>query len=61
MSYQLIPYPISIIFLLVFGFVWLIILWRLRKKGRVYSVLFGLSVAFLFVVLLFFVVGSIIG
>jgi hypothetical protein len=44
MAFQLIPFPISIIFALVFGFAWFAVLWKLRKTGKVYSVLFKLSV-----------------
>ena len=44
MAFQLIPFPISIIFAAVFGFAWFAVLWKLRKTEKVYSVLFKLSV-----------------
>ncbi len=43
MAYNLIPLPISIIFIIVFGIAWLLVLWKLRKRGKVYSFLFWLS------------------
>jgi hypothetical protein len=44
MAFELIPFPISIIFVLVFVFAWLAVLWKLRKTGKIYSILFKLSV-----------------
>ncbi len=44
MAYNLIPLPISIIFIIVFGIAWWLVLWKLRKRGKVYSFLFWLSV-----------------
>lgn len=43
MAFQLIPYPISIIFVLVFGVAWMAVLWKLRRKGKIYSILFKIS------------------
>lgn len=43
-SFELIPFPISILFLLVVGLTFIAILWKLRKTGRIYSVLFGVNV-----------------
>jgi hypothetical protein len=44
MAFQLIPFPISIIFAIVFGIAWFAVLWKLRKTMKVYSILFKLSV-----------------
>jgi hypothetical protein len=44
MAFQLIPFPISIIFAIVFGIAWFAVLWKLYKTAKVYSVLFKLSV-----------------
>ena len=44
MAFEIIPFPISIIFVLVFAIAWLAVLWKLRKSGRIYSILFKLSV-----------------
>lgn len=52
MPYNLIPFPISILFIVVFGLAWITITWKLRKKGRFYSILFKLS---LIIIVLFFV------
>ena len=43
MAFQLIPFPISIIFILVFGAAIIVILWKLRKKGKVYRMLSNIS------------------
>ena len=44
MAFELIPFPISIIFAIVFGITWFAVLWKVRKTAKVYSVLFKLSV-----------------
>jgi hypothetical protein len=44
MAFELIPFPISIIFALVFVIAWLAVLWKLRKTGKIYSILFKLSI-----------------
>ena len=43
MAYELIPFPISIIFIVVFGIVCILALYKLRKNGKFYSILFKLS------------------
>ncbi len=40
MAYNLIPFPIAIIFAVVFALVWVVLLWKLRKREKVYSFLF---------------------
>ena len=44
MAFELIPFPISILFMLVFVIAWFAILWKLRKTEKIYSILFKLSV-----------------
>jgi hypothetical protein len=44
MAFELIPFPISILFVLVFVIAWLAVLWKLRKTEKIYSILFKLSV-----------------
>ena len=64
MAFELIPLPISIIFVLVFGLVWIVVLWKLRKNGKIYSLLFKLSLiaGVLFSVLLLYqIIANMIG
>ena len=44
MAFELIPFPISIIFIVVFCSVFIAALWKLRKKGKIYSILFKVSI-----------------
>ena len=44
MAFQLIPFPISIIFVLVFAVAWIVVLWKLKRRGKIYSFLFKISV-----------------
>jgi hypothetical protein len=44
MAYNLIPLPISIVFIIVFGIAWLLVLRKMHKRGKMYSFLFWLSV-----------------
>jgi 4-hydroxybenzoate polyprenyltransferase len=56
MAFQLIPFPISIIFAIVFVFVCIAILWKLHKKEKIYSILFKASLIvgiLLFIALIF--------
>jgi hypothetical protein len=43
MAFELIPFPISILFVLVFGVAAMAVLWKLRKRGKVYLILSNLS------------------
>jgi ABC-type Fe3+-siderophore transport system permease subunit len=45
MAYELIPYPISIIFLGVFWFAVMLVLWKLRTKGKIYFILYLVGMA----------------
>jgi hypothetical protein len=59
MAFELIPFPISIIFVLVFVFAWLIVLWKLGKTGKIYSILFKLSVIAGAILIVAFIYGII--
>ncbi len=43
MAFELIPFPISIIFVLVFALVFMAVLWKLRKRGKAYNILFKIA------------------
>ena len=45
MAYELIPYPISIIFLGVFWVAVMLVLWKLRTKGKIYFILYLVGMA----------------
>ncbi len=61
MRYDLLPYPISIIFLGVFWFAVMLVLWKLRTKGKFYFILYvaGIATTILLAFLLsyFFIAG----
>jgi len=44
MAYQLIPFPLSLLFVLIFGIAYFVALWKLRRNARVYSILFKISI-----------------
>jgi NhaP-type Na+/H+ or K+/H+ antiporter len=44
MAFELIPFPLSIVFILVFGVAAELVLWKLRKNGKVYRLLSNLGV-----------------
>jgi len=52
MPYQLIPFPIAILFAMVFVAACLAVLWKLRKEGKIYYFLFkaGLIAIILFLI-----------
>lgn len=50
MAFELIALPLSILFVVVLIVASLVVLWKLRKSGKVYLVLFILAVVFLAVV-----------
>ena len=43
MAYELIPFPLSLLFVLVVGVAYMAVLWKLRKTGKIYSILFKIS------------------
>ncbi len=55
MAFELIPFPISILFVLVFGVVWMVVLWKLRRKARIYSILFKISLFAILALLIIFI------
>ena len=57
MAFQLIPFPISFIFALVFIIAWLAVLWKLRKTGKIYSILFKLSIVAGIILIVAFIYG----
>jgi len=61
MAFELIPFPISILFIVVFGLVCIVVLWKLREKGEIYSILFKASLIIgilLFVALLYSIIAG---
>jgi hypothetical protein len=46
MSFNLIPFPLSLIFIVIFGVVVEVALWKLRKNGATYRWLSNLAVIF---------------
>ena len=54
MAFELIPFPISILFVLVVALVFMAVLWKLRKTGKIYSILFWVSaIAGLILIIIF--------
>ncbi len=58
MAFELIPFPISILFVLVFVIAWLAVLWKLRKTEKIYSILFKLSVIAGIILMIAFIYGT---
>jgi hypothetical protein len=55
MAFELIPFPISILFVLVVALVFMAVLWKLRKTGKIYFILFWVSaIAGLILLAIFF-------
>jgi hypothetical protein len=59
MAFQLIPFPISIIFALVFVIAWVAVLWKLRKTRKIYSILLKLSIIAGAILIVAFIYGII--
>jgi len=60
MAFQLIPFPISIIFVLVFGITWIAVLWKLRRTGKIYHFLFKISIIAGVILIIAFLYGIIV-
>jgi hypothetical protein len=60
MAFQLIPFPISIIFVLVFGIAWIVVLWKLRRTGKIYYFLFKISIIAGVILIIAFLYGIIV-
>jgi hypothetical protein len=60
MVFELIPLPISILFVAIFVVVALVVLWKIRKRGKVYLILFSFSMIIVsaFIVLVAAVIAS---
>jgi hypothetical protein len=58
MAFELIPFPISIIFVFVFGVAAIAVLWKLRKRGKFYLMLSNISLilGFIAFALLFYLI-----
>ena len=56
MAFELIPFPLSVLFVLAAGLAFMAILWKLRKTGRIYSIIFKASavVAVIIIVMFFY-------
>jgi len=64
MAFELIPFPISILFVLVFAVVWMIVLFKMRRSGKIYSFLFKISLIFgvvLSVLLIYSIITRMLG
>ena len=55
MAYELIPFPISILFALVFGVAVIVVLWKLRGRGKVYKLLSDFTLIFAVLVVAVFI------
>ena len=44
MAFELIPFPLSILFVVVFAVVVELVLWKLRKNGKVYLMLSNVGI-----------------
>ena len=61
MAFQLIPFPLSILFVLVLGIAYLVVLWKLRKTGKIYSILFKISIIAGIILMAALLYGIIVG
>jgi hypothetical protein len=51
MPFPLIPFPLSIIFGLAFAAAWVAVLFKLGRKGKIYSILFKASLVAGFIII----------
>ena len=61
MALELIPLPISILFVIVLGLVCMAVLFKLRKSGKVYSVLFKVSLIIIVLLLVALLYSTVMG
>ena len=61
MELELIPLPISILFVIVLGLVCMAVLFKLRRKGKVYSVLLRVSLIIIIFLLIALLYSTVIG
>ena len=57
MAYELIPFPIAVLFVTIFALAALVVLWKLRRRGKAYFALFSLSVILLLGFIVLFSIG----
>jgi hypothetical protein len=60
MAFELIPFPISILFAIVFGVAVMAVLWKLRERGKTYRILFNVSLVIAAFVLVIIIIGVIL-
>ena len=61
MAFELIPFPLSVLFILVFEAAFIAVLWKLRNRGKIYFWLSNLSLVlgvFVLVLLVYSVVAG---
>ena len=61
MELELIPLPISILFVAVLAIVCLAVLFKLRKRGKVYSILFKASLLIVLLILIAILYATVMG
>ena len=61
MELELIPLPISILFVAVLGIVSIAVLFKLRKRGKVYSILFKASLIIVLLILIALLYSTVMG
>ena len=61
MQFQLFQFPTAILFIAVFGLVWIVVLWKIRKRGKIYSFLFTASLIIGVVAVLFSIIATMLG
>ena len=59
MAFELIPFPISILFAVVFVVAVIAVLWKLRERGKTYRILFNISLVIAAFVLALIIIGAI--
>ena len=61
MAFELIPFPISMLFVAAFGLAWIAVLYKLRERGKIYSILFWVSLMVGVLVFVLFLVLVMLG
>ena len=61
MELELIPLPISILFVAVLAVVCMAVLFKLRKRGKVYSLLFKVSLIIIILLLVALLYSTVMG
>jgi hypothetical protein len=58
MQFQLFQFPTAILFMAVFALVWIVVLWKIRKRGKIYSFLFTASLIIGVAAVVFSIIAS---